>query len=261
MAFFIFVYFGASGRALEIYRKTLLFLGAGKIWPSLRTERRPPCTGTTSKRSWFTKYSPITKLSLYFEKNSEAWRSRESSSGLQTERKDSAIPLTTHNTSLAQNIRLGSVAISVPITSLLNQVRTGTPSSIAETVGVSEPYDHESDKLHDLVDPLDRSAALNSNNAKMALNLALAASSIKGQTDDFGLSPQNKHPRESGVFGRMISSVKFRKRNDADTNEQYDRDLELGNTVANTGCIQTKIWSTNGSEKEKTVASKDRGEK
>jgi pheromone a factor receptor len=64
MSFFVFVFFGLGGDAVDVYRKWMLKVGLGRVFPSLKHELKPNRSG-----SWTSKFSVISRAKSYFDKN------------------------------------------------------------------------------------------------------------------------------------------------------------------------------------------------
>ena len=62
MSFFVFVYFGMGGDAINIYRKWMLKAGLGRLFPCLKRERV-----RNRKGSWSSRLSIISRARSYFE--------------------------------------------------------------------------------------------------------------------------------------------------------------------------------------------------
>jgi pheromone a factor receptor len=73
MSFFVFAYFGLGGEALDMYRKWMLGIGLGKLFPGLKEQRQERMPDEPT--SWTSQFSLISRAKDYLDssrKNSTA---------------------------------------------------------------------------------------------------------------------------------------------------------------------------------------------
>lgn len=67
MGFFVFLYYGMSNEAIDMYRKFVGRIGFAKIWPSLLQPRVIQRRGSTSRSSWTGHFDLVSKALHYFD--------------------------------------------------------------------------------------------------------------------------------------------------------------------------------------------------
>lgn len=78
-AFLVFIFFGMGGDAMDLYRKALLKLGLGRIFPSLKSPRQP---SNSDDNTWASRWSIVSRARSYLHSR-KTFQSRSDTSGSQ----------------------------------------------------------------------------------------------------------------------------------------------------------------------------------